>query len=209
MSENVVWPYLLIPVLYGGMVHLGVVTGQYAPAALLLVLPLGWTVLRRLSNREGAFAPALANLGLVALGLILLRDSLFEFFVLPPVLVPLALGVLFGVTLLPGRTPLVTQVSRIMKGEIDDRALRYTRQITWAWTLFFLGMALESALLARYANAFAWSVITNGVNYLLVVVFFLIEYRIRVRVFPEVDHPGFAGFLRALLTLDYRCLRIL
>ena len=66
------------------------------------------------------------------------------FMYLPPVLVMLAMMVLFGKTLLPGATPLVSRVASLWRGSLDPVVARYTRRVTVAWTAFFALMALES-----------------------------------------------------------------
>ena len=51
-----------------------------------------------------------------------------------------------------------------------------------------------------------WSLFTNFINYLLVLMVFLIEHKIRQLSLPKLDHPGFIGFLLALRHFDPRIL---
>ena len=95
------------------------------------------------------------------------------FMYLPPVLVNLAMMVLFGKTLLPGATPLVARVASLWRGQLDALVARYTRRVTVAWTVFFALMALESVGLALFAPLHVWSLFTNFLNYVLVLLFFI------------------------------------
>ena len=53
-----------------------------------------------------------------------------------------ALGALFARTLRPGHEPLVTRLARAVHGELPAPIMRYTRAVTFAWTLFFAAMGL-------------------------------------------------------------------
>jgi uncharacterized membrane protein len=94
-----------------------------------------------------------------------------------------------------------------MKGNLDAKALRYTRNVTLAWVIFFTVLALESLLLALYGSTLVWSLFTNFLNYIFLLLFFLVEYLLRVRLFPEQEHPGFFSFMRSLTKVDPRCFK--
>ena len=125
---------------------------------------------------------------------------------LPPVLINIALMILFGRTLRPGVTPLVARVAALWRGTLDEALARYTRRVTIAWTVFFAIMALESIALALFAPLHVWSLFTNLVNYLLVLLFFLFEYRLRILCLPRHEHLSFLAFCRLLLTTNLRVL---
>lgn len=207
-DEARLWGALGLPMLYGVLVHYGVLSGRFAPALALLLAFLAWGALGRLRSGRGFWSILPFLLATLFIFGALRADAVLSLFFVPPLVVPLGLAVLFGLTLLPGATPLVTQVSRVMKGELDAKALRYTRGVTQAWTLFFLALALESVLLAYFAAPATWSLFANGLNYLFLAAFFVIEYLIRRRLFREVTHPPFLTFLHGLLAFDYSCLRL-
>lgn len=123
---------------------------------------------------------------------------------LPPVLVNVALMILFGRTLQPGATPLVARVAALWRGTLDREVARYTRRVTIAWTVFFALMALESAALALFAPVHVWSLFTNFINYLLVALFFVVEYQLRSYCLPDHEHLSFRAFCRLLMTMDLR-----
>ena len=128
------------------------------------------------------------------------------FMYLPPVLVNLAMMVLFGKTLLPGATPLVARVASLWRGQLDALVARYTRRVTVAWTAFFALMALESVGLALFAPLHVWSLFTNFLNYVLVLLFFIIEYRLRLRCLSSHEHLSFRAFCHLLASTDLRTL---
>lgn len=185
---------------YSLSIHFGILSGQQLPALLVLV---GVSTLLLLRRRRWWLLPLIP----LILYLIWSTDSVSTLLLLPPVFIHLLLALVFGSTLLPGATPLITQFSQIMKGKLDAKALKYTRRVTLAWVIFFVVMALESVLLALYAPPLVWSLFTNFLNYLFLLLFFLVEYVLRVRLFPEQEHPGFIPFLRSLAKIDPRCIK--
>ena len=107
-------------------------------------------------------------------------------------------------TLLPGATPLVARVAAIWRGDLDTQVARYTRRVTVAWAIFFAIMAIESAILALFAPTHIWSLFTNCINYLLVLLFFVVEYQLRFHFLPRHEHLSFADFCRLLVSIDLR-----
>jgi uncharacterized membrane protein len=109
---------------------------------------------------------------------------------LPHVLFNLALMVLFGHTLLPGREPLITLFARRVHGTVPPEIVTYTAQVTWLWTLFFAATALVSVLLYQFAPLPVWSVFANVLSIPLVILVFVGEYLFRlyhIRNFPHVS----------------------
>ncbi len=109
----------------------------------------------------------------------------------------LALGILFGRTLLPGRRPLVTHFALLAHdGKISALKERYTRGVTIAWTTFFFGMATVSVGLFFFASAAAWSAFANLLSLLLIVLMFVVEHLVRMRMLPPEDKSSFADTIR-------------
>lgn len=109
----------------------------------------------------------------------------------------LALGVGFGRTLAAGREPICSRFARSVHGRLGEALARYTRQVTVAWTAFFAVMCLTSALLFALAPIAAWSVFANLLTPLLIAAMFGIEYLVRLRLLPEVEHRGVFEAVRA------------
>jgi uncharacterized membrane protein len=109
-----------------------------------------------------------------------------------------ALALMFGRTLLDGHRPLVTVVAAMAHDEMSPELLRYTRQVTVAWTLFFVGNALASTLLFFFAPTELWSMFANILSMPLVGLMFLVENEVRKRTLPKRDQVGLLGTVRAV-----------
>ena len=94
----------------------------------------------------------------------------------------------------------------LWQGNLDPELARYTRLLTIAWTVFFAVMVIESLALALFAAFHVWSLFTNCVNYLLVLVFFIVEYQLRFYFLPRHEHSSFRDFCRLLVSTDLRAL---
>jgi uncharacterized membrane protein len=108
-----------------------------------------------------------------------------------------ALALIFGRTLAGGRQPLVTVFASVVHEEMTPALIRYTRQVTVAWTVFFLACAGLSAGLFFFAPIEAWSVFANILTLPLVGLMFLVENEVRKRILPKRDHLGLKATVRA------------
>lgn len=181
--------------------HYAVISGDPWPAAatLLALLLAGlWRPLR--ARRVAAWLGLLAALALF--GLLARGERLMELLYFPPVAMNVAMLLLFGRTLVKGRTPLVTRIALALGSQPSAEVRAYTRSVTWAWVGFFVVMALTSALLALLAPPALWSLFANFINYLLIGLFFLLEYAVRGCFVDSADRGGFLGFMRALKGVD-------
>ena len=125
-----------------------------------------------------------------------------EFLYLPPLLFSAAFMMAFGMSLLSGQTPVVTRMALAM-GEHDTATMRwYTRRVTAAWCLFFLGMLMLSLFLALFASPQVWSWFAYFGSYILVGTFFLGEYLLRGRWFPEHRFRRLGHFVSAFVGVD-------
>jgi uncharacterized membrane protein len=138
----------------------------------------------------------LACLALAGFGGAALDDAVLR---IPPIAIPLGLALVFGQTLLPGRTPLVNRIGEHVRGPLPTRVADYGRALTRLWTWIFLALALEALLLALFANAFWWSAFTNFINYAIIASVFVGEYAVRRRVLTDEEHSGFFDYVRDLL----------
>ena len=120
-------------------------------------------------------------------------------FLLQHVGVQALLGVAFGATLRAGQTPLVSRLAVLVHGPLSPALARYTRQVTWAWTLYFCTMTLASLLLFWLAPIAVWSVFANLLGLPLLMLMFVAEYGVRVwRVAPS-ERAGPLQAIRAYL----------
>ena len=111
--------------------------------------------------------------------------------------VHLALAVLFGWTLRPGREPLVSGIARRLHREFTPDIARYTRQVTMAWTLYFIVMAAVSVALFLSGALAAWSLLANVLTPVLAVTLFAGEYLLRYWLHPEFDRVGLGQIIEA------------
>jgi uncharacterized membrane protein len=193
--------FVLLLGFYAVALHYAAVHGAPVPAALgfvaLWILALSGRLRR---GSAGAWLSVIAMAGVAAV--LIERDAFMPLLYLSPVLVNLALLLTFARTLLPGEMSLIGQFVRAMGDPLSPARMRYARRATQAWTLFFAVMALECFLLARYAEPAIWSLFINFLNYLFALLFFVLEYAVRRRKFP--NKGGFLGFLRSLRQTDFK-----
>jgi uncharacterized membrane protein len=109
----------------------------------------------------------------------------------------LALCLAFGRTLLGGRRPLCSQFAEaIERRSLPPAVAHYTHQLTAAWTAYFALMAAASSLLFWLAPFKVWSVFANFLTPLFLLLMFLAEYAIRLRVLPQAKHAGLIESIR-------------
>jgi uncharacterized membrane protein len=127
-----------------------------------------------------------------------LRENIALLFFIQHLGTNLALGTLFGRSLLGGGEALITQFDRaVHQDELSERKRRYTRQSTLAWTLFFLSNALISAILWLFAPPAIWSIFANLLSAPLLAAMFIGDHLWRVKVLPPEERPSFAQVARA------------
>jgi uncharacterized membrane protein len=158
---------------------------------------------RRARRHPAASAILVLLAAVLALTATKFTDTLIR---LPPVLVPLMLGAVFALSLMPGHKALVTRFVELTEGRAPEDVCRYTRALTWVWTLLFLVLALEATLLGLFATPQLWSLFTNGLNYLFVAIVFVVEFAIRRRRFPERARGGLLASV-GRIARDWRRLR--
>ncbi|KRC11990.1 hypothetical protein ASE11_00440 [Hydrogenophaga sp. Root209] len=165
------------------------------------VLPIAVAVLMALWRLPQWFLRAA---GVLALGALLawlwpqLRHNVPLLYYLQHLGIHVALGVFFGKSLLgPGEALITRMARRIFAHELSERKVRYTRNVTLGWTLFFFINALVSTLLFIWAPPAIWSIHANLLTGPLVGLMFLVEHLWRMCVLPPHERPGIADVVRA------------
>lgn len=168
--------------------------------AALAVAPLVAAAALPLLRLPRAFAAGgLALLtGLLAALWPALRGQVALLYYLQHLGIHLALGLLFGRSLLGPGEALATRIARsIYNGAISERKARYTRGVTVSWTVFFLANALVSTGLFLFAPAEVWSVHANLLTGPLLGLMFAGEMLCRRCLLPPEERPGLAQIVAA------------
>lgn len=162
------------------------------PAAVVVA-----TLLWRARHPLWAAGGSLALLAALAWLWPSLRQNVTLLFFVEHLGVNLAFATLFGRTLVGPGEALITRFARIVhNGVLSERHLRYTRQLTLAWTLFFLANATLSALLYVAAPPTVWSFYANLLTAPLIGLMFAAEHLVRRRMLPPEERPSLAEVAR-------------
>ncbi|MGB0132355.1 xanthomonadin biosynthesis protein [Dokdonella sp.] len=155
---------------------------------------LSWTILS-----AGLLALTLNGHGRIALDLV-------------PVAINLALAALFGVSLRPGRTPLIARAISAIEGPerlVLPRVAGYARMLTGAWMgLFLTQAAVFSIMLAWWlprvaadTKLHAWGTTYLHVGGLLLPALFMaIEFGFRRWYLRHIPHLSLLDFMQRLVT---------
>lgn len=209
---------LLFSAAYPLLAHAASATHDPRLAALALLDILLILLVAPLVQRRPA---AWLAVGVVAVVLWYVQRStlLPVLLLLPPVLITAMLSWWFARTLRPGSIPLIARIvaglEDLRPGELEPPVAAYTRRLTrlWAVLLAFLAVtnlllgiiAVPDGLLVRMGHAPVvavpqvwWSWFANLLNYGIVGGVFIVEYFVRMRLFPDRPYRGLFDFLRRL-----------
>nr|UXE46147.1 hypothetical protein Hi04_10k_c5801_00005 [uncultured bacterium] len=148
----------------------------------------------------------LLSVGWIALSyLVCFESNGLYLLYLPPPLICLVMMAFFGRTLRAGSEPLITRISRAMRGGVISEEVRtYTRKVTILWVTMFGLLALESSLLAIFAPPRIWSLFTNLIDYLIIASVLTVEFFYHTRRYPNPRQRNFSDFAREMVRIDFR-----
>jgi uncharacterized membrane protein len=172
--------------------HLAVVLGHPAwmPIITCIAAICAIAIWSSATGTLAAIVVGLAAAGLLAM-LAVVAPSALVFG--PPIVINAVLGALFARSLRRGNEPAISVFARLERGTLPQDLARYTRGLTWLWTMLFVGLATAALLLAVYASLSVWSWFVNCATYVAVAGLFVGEYLYRRIRFPQYRH-------RSLLT---------
>ena len=139
-----------------------------------------------------------------------LATAVTVFFGMPPRIVSLAvtggchaiaysiLLAWFGASLQPGHEPVVTSIARRIRRTAPDKVLHYTRQVTFAWCVFFAVQLALSAALLLVAPVAVWSSFVTLLNLPLIIAMGLAEFGYRMILFRHEGHTSLVDTLSAV-----------
>ncbi len=169
-----------------------------AGVALLPIVAAALMALWRSSQWVVRGAGVLAVAALLAWLWPQLRHNVALLYYIQHLGIHVALGVLFGRSLIgPGDALITRMARRIFAHPLSERKVRYTRGATLAWTVFFFANALVSTVLFIWAPPAIWSVHANLLTGPLIGLMFLGEHLVRMRVLPPHERPGLAAIVQA------------
>lgn len=179
---------------YAAATHGAVASGHDTLGRALALAPLlaglVWLAVRPRRPPWVRLTAAATALALAALATRSATSALGLLYPLPSILIYGTLLWMFARTLAPGREALVTSLARHVHGTLPDEITAYTRQVTWAWCVFFGSMALTSLLLFVFASLPAWSLFVNVLSLPLIAAMFVAEYVYRVLRYRRFSHSS-------------------
>jgi uncharacterized membrane protein len=126
------------------------------------------------------------------------RYSFFAAAGIPYAAAYVTLLAIFGASLLPGREPVITAISRrIHGGVMRPDVAAYTRGVTVAWCCFFAGQLIVSLALFLFASEVAWSFYVNVLDLPLIAAMFGTEYLYRLTHVKNWPHSTVAQVIGA------------
>jgi uncharacterized membrane protein len=182
--------------------------GAYLERGEIRLASLAWVVLGFFWSGLLTFSPrAIAGLIGVWAGLLGLYhyEQIGWLYLLLPGIVPLALLVVFAMTLRPGSEALVTRIGEQARGPLSEEMRHYTNRLTLLWCVVFGVLAVQAIVLFMLRGLgqqeeVTESVLVNIVTPLVVTGLFVGEFFIRKKRFPDHDHPGFFDYLAIVRT---------
>ncbi|MCX7078446.1 MAG: hypothetical protein NTV76_03695 [Pseudomonas sp.] len=177
MSRLIGLGLLLAGLLYPFAVYYGM--EHFAPWQFGLLLGSLWLA-RALTGerRPGSLWVAVAAIAFCLLLALLDSPLLLRWY---PVLISSFMLALFGLSLKYG-PPVVERLARLSEPDLPDKVIRYTRQVTIAWCVFFLCNGLLAAALTLWAPLSWWTLYNGLISYGLMGLLFAIEWLLRQRV---------------------------
>jgi uncharacterized membrane protein len=164
--------------------------------ALAPMVTLGLVLLWRWSGALMALLTAAATAFLLRTFWPLLAQSFSVVYLIQQAGFYSIMAATFGRSLRKGRVPLCTELADRVHGPLSALELRYTRNVTLAWVIFFLLNLVVTFVLYKFAPLRIWSFFVNFCSLPLILLMFVAEYLVRRRVLPQVPRSGLMATLR-------------
>lgn len=180
--------------LYPLLIHLSIVLQHPGYRVLALVLLVAGLLYKSLA--QGKIIPWLFLTSISVIALLIHRyyHGMLVFH-LPPIIIPALIAGIFIKSLLPGNEALITGIAEKARGPLNAKMRKYTRLVTLLWALLLISMTVLALLASWFASAWLWSIYTNFISYLMLLIFFIGEYLYRRIRFKDHDHPGFRQYI--------------
>ena len=160
----------------------------WTPVVLLVpMLAVAATGAWRSGQRAGSMVAGAAALALALLAAHGGALSPEQILLAEHVTIHIALALSFGSSLRPGAQPLITRAAERLHGAVTPAKERYTRQLTLAWTVYCVAMAIVSIALYASLPFRAWALYANVGTPLGLAAMFAGESWLRHRLHPEFE----------------------
>lgn len=113
------------------------------------------------------------------------------------VVIHLCLAVWFGASLRSGHTPFISGLAARVHRQLTPAMRAYTRNVTLAWTIYFIVMATVSLALFAGATFEVWATFANLLTPLALALMFGGEYLLRYRLHPDFERVTMMDAIRA------------
>jgi len=184
------------------LAHIAVVQELYYVSSSLLTIALA-NVLSLVICRTGRCKLFIISIGLLTVYLLLGIMTAKQLTYYPPVLINSFFCLFFLTSLLANRTPIITRFALLISSDLSDKHKRYSRHATIAWAAFMFFLTTETIIVAVYFPIETWSLFVNFINYIFVLLMFLVEFLVRRLVLNEDSMP-FLSFLKSLSKIDMK-----
>ena len=198
---------ILILLTYPLFSHVFVISGHPFWAAVYLLGLIGLFLIQAILKQNLLLVLIMTSLLVTGTSLVMQNQSTVLMY-LPPVMINLGLLLLFGRSLKHDHIPIITRYAQLIDGHLDQQMSIYTKRVTQVWTILFFVLLIESICLSIFSPIVIWSLFTNFVNYILVIVIFVAEYIYRNVVYPDLPKRSFLQFLYQLLQIRPSQLRV-
>lgn len=191
-------PAFLILISYPFLVHNNIIESSMVPFAVVLML-VSFAVMIKYW-----ITAIIISVLLVISALLMYGELVVSLYFLPPIVINYFVGMLFLSSLTKNRIPLIEKYKTILEGEITQEERLYARKITIAWAVLLMILAIESVVLSLFFSHEVWSIFTNCINYILLGMMFVVEYVVRLRMFPGKKHMSFIEFIMRLKSIKLK-----
>ncbi|MCW8929339.1 MAG: hypothetical protein OQL19_03760 [Gammaproteobacteria bacterium] len=121
---------------------------------------------------------------------------------LPPLIIISLILYPFLRSVLPGHTPLISRFYQLTEKEDDPQVMYYTEKVTWVWVILIVLILFNTLVLTFFSSLEIWSLFTNFINYILMLILFIAEWLFRMFWFKQWVSP--VRFIQQLMTIDQR-----
>ncbi|MCR9212228.1 MAG: hypothetical protein NXI13_00810 [Proteobacteria bacterium] len=167
----------LVSIAYPFLVYFGLTRfSPWTVGIFLLVFLIARVVLKRGKTAVGPPGKVFVLI-ILAIALLMFVDQILAIKAYP-VMISLSMAVIFGYSLF-NPPSIIEKIARLREPNLDQTGVVYTRKVTVAWTLFFIGNATISIWTALYASIETWTVYNGFISYILIGLMFAIELTVR------------------------------